>query len=125
MTLFRKEEIAELSNPGVVSRQLLTPDSVPEARVTVTQVRLEPGAVQPRHVHESSEQFWYAESGEGTLLLADGEEQPIRPGDAARFAPGDIHGARNDGPEEFIYISVTSPPVSFEKAYTNRKKSLR
>ena len=84
MTLFRKEEIAELSNPGVVSRQLLTPDSVPEARVTVTQVRLDPGAVQPRHVHESSEQFWYAESGEGTLLLADGAEQPIRPGDALR-----------------------------------------
>ena len=65
MTIFRKADLAELSNPGVVSRQLLTPDSTPEARVTLTEVRLDPGAVQPRHVHEASEQIWYAVRGDG------------------------------------------------------------
>ena len=95
MNFFRKEDITELSNPGVVSRQLLTPERVPETRVTVTQVRLDPGAIQPRHIHADSAQFWYAERGEGTLLLAGGAEHPFRPGDAVRFAPGDIHGVRD------------------------------
>ena len=37
MELFHPEDIRELSNPGVVSRQLLTPESAPESRVTLTE----------------------------------------------------------------------------------------
>ena len=120
MTIFRKEELTELSNPGVVSRQLLTPDSAPEARVTLTEVRLDPGAVQPRHVHEASEQIWYAVRGIGTLLLADGREAPFRRGDVVRFAPGEIHGLRNAEGGDFVYFSVTSPPLRFDGAYRDR-----
>ena len=120
MTIFRKEDLAELSNPGVVSRQLLTPDSAPEARVTLTEVRLDPGAVQPRHVHEASEQIWYAVRGDGTLLLADGREAPFCCGDVVRFAPGEIHGLLNGGEGDFVYFSVTSPPLRFDSAYRDR-----
>lgn len=121
MTVFREEDLAELSNPGVVSRQLLTPDSAPEARVTLTEVRLDPGAVQPRHVHESSEQIWYAVRGSGTLLLADGRETPFRRGDVVRFSPGEIHGLHNAGEGDFVYISVTSPPLRFDAAYRDHR----
>ena len=117
MELIRAETIKGFHNPGVVSRQLINPDNSKSTRVTITEVHLQVGAVQPRHTHEASEQIWYALQGEGKLLLADGEEAAFRAGDVVRFADGDIHGLKNDGETEFIYLSVTAPPIHFGYAY--------
>lgn len=115
-------DIAALSNPGVVSRQLLNPDNSQSTRVTITEVHLEPGACQPRHIHESSEQIWYALAGSGRLLLAEGAEKPFRTGDVVRFADWDVHGLLNDGKTEFVYLSVTAPPIHFGYAYEQRQE---
>ena len=121
MEFISKEEIVELSNPGVVSRQLLNPDNSSSKRVTITEVHLEKGASQPRHTHDTSEQIWYATKGIGTLLLANNKDIVFRAGDIVRFADNDIHGLRNDGEIEFVYISVTAPPIHFGYAYTSNK----
>lgn len=110
-------DVRELSNPGVVSRQLLCPNNSASTRVTITEVHLSPGAIQKRHSHEASEQIWYALEGAGSLLLGDGAEQAFSRGDVMRFAEGDVHGLRNDGPGEFVYLSVTAPPIDFGYAY--------
>lgn len=68
-------------------------------------------------MHEASEQIWYATHGCGKLLLADDEEKEFKTGDVVRFAETDIHGLRNDGDTEFVYISVTAPPIHFGYAY--------
>lgn len=60
MEFINAKEIISLSNPGVVSRQLLNPDNSSSKRVTITEVHLEPGVVQSRHSHAASEQIWYA-----------------------------------------------------------------
>ena len=57
MEFIKSTEIKSLSNPGVVSRQLLDPDNSASTRVTITEVHLEVGASQPRHTHDSSEQI--------------------------------------------------------------------
>jgi len=121
MEYINKESIVELSNPGVVSRQLLNPDNSESKRVTITEVHLQPGAVQPRHTHEESEQIWYATKGIGKLMLANNEEKEFTAGDVVRFADGDVHGLRNDGEDIFIYISVTTPPIHFGYAYKNKQ----
>jgi len=121
MELIKAAEIVSLANPGVVSRQLLNPDNSESVRVTITEVHLEPGASQPRHTHNSSEQIWYAVKGEGTLLLADEGTASFTAGDVVRFADGDVHGLLNSGNEEFVYISVTSPPIHFGYAYKDKK----
>lgn len=121
MEFINAEKIVNLSNPGVVSRQLLNPDNSGSTRVTITEVHLEVGGCQPRHTHEASEQIWYATKGCGMLLLAEDEEREFRAGDVVRFADGDVHGLRNDGETEFVYISVTAPPIHFGYAYTNKK----
>lgn len=121
MEFINSADITALSNPGVVSRQLLNPDNSQSTRVTITEVHLEPGACQPRHFHESSEQIWYATKGKGLLLLADNMEKEFSEGDVVRFADGDIHGLKNDGDTEFVYISVTSPPIHFGYAYGEKK----
>ena len=115
------EEIVNMSNPGVVSRQLLNSDNSGSKRVTITEVHVEAGACQPRHKHEASEQVWYALKGRGKLLLANDTEKEFRTGDVVRFEDNDVHGLRNDGDTEFVYISVTSPPIHFGYAYTNHE----
>ncbi len=117
MEFIKSTEIKELSNPGVVSRQLLNPDNSKSTRVTITEVHLEVGASQPRHTHEASEQIWYAVKGSGKLLLENDTVMPFHVGDVVRFADNDIHGLLNDGDDEFIYISVTAPPIHFGYAY--------
>ena len=117
MEFINRENIKELSIPGVVSIQLINPENSKSERVTITEVHLEVGASQPRHKHDTSEQIWYAVQGKGKLLLADDEEIIFGAGDVVRFADNDIHGLFNDGDSEFVYISVTSPPIDFGYAY--------
>ena len=120
MEFINRENIKELSNPGVVSRQLINPENSESERVTITEVHLEVGAIQPRHKHDSSEQIWYAIQGSGKLLLADDKEMIFTTGDVVRFADNDIHGLLNDGDAEFVYNSVTSPPIYFGYAYKEK-----
>ena len=120
MELIKSDQIINMSNPGVVSKQLLNPDNSKSTRVTITEVHLEPGAIQPRHIHEHSEQIWYATKGCGKLLLADDAETAFSEGDVVRFVDGDVHGLKNNSEREFVYISVTSPPIHFGYAYENK-----
>ena len=120
MQLIKPSEMETLANPGVVSRQVLNPDNCASARVTITRVTVAPGAEQPRHAHQSSEQVWVALRGEGKLLLKDGGTQPFREGEVARFEDGDVHGFLNDSGEPFEYVSVTAPPIDFADAYRDR-----
>lgn len=121
MEFIPRKEIKELSKPGVFSRQILTPANSQSERVTITEVRLVAGAVQNRHTHEGSEQIWYAVKGEGRLLLADKEQKSFVKGDVVRFEEGEVHGLLNDSEEEFVYISVTSPPIDFRRAYESEE----
>ena len=120
MEFINSKNIKELSNPGVVSRQFINPENSESERVTITEVHLEVGASQPRHKHDTSEQIWYAIQGTGKLLLADDKEMIFKAGDVVRFADNDIHGLFNDGDTEFVYISVTSPPIDFGYAYKEK-----
>lgn len=120
MEFIKKESICKFSNPGVVSEQLLNPDNSSSHRVTITRVRLKTGACQPRHSHPDSEQIWVALKGKGKLLLADGAERDFSEGDVVRFSESDVHGLLNTGDCEFVYFSVTSPPLHFGNAYSEK-----
>lgn len=117
MEFISKDVIVGLQNPGVISKQLINPDNSDSKKVTITEVHLIPGVKQSRHSHESSEQIWYALKGEGRLLLANDKEQKFIAGDVVRFEKNEIHGLLNDSSEEFVYISVTTPPIDFSYAY--------
>ena len=117
MEIIRRAEIESLANPGVTSRQMLSPANAPTAGVTITEVTVEPGGANPRHAHSGAEQVWIALRGIGVILVADGASTPFGEGDVARFAPGDVHGFHNTGTSDFVYLAVTSPPVDFRGAY--------
>jgi quercetin dioxygenase-like cupin family protein len=120
MEHLRPEQFATLANPGVTSLQLLSPHNSQSSRVTITRVVVAVGAIQPRHAHSLSEQIWYALSGSGTLLLNGGKTPLIRAGEIVRFSENEIHGLENTGTSDFVYLSVTSPPINFDYAYASK-----
>jgi len=115
--IIRRTEIESLANGGVTSEQLLFPENSQSQRVTITRVTVASGATSPRHSHAASEQVWVALRGSGLLLLGGATTAPFAEGDVVRFAEGDVHGFENTGPAEFVYFSVTSPPINFRGAY--------
>src|SRR5262245_60746182 len=117
MELLTDRDIVRLSNPGVVSEQLLSPHNSASTRITITRVTMQPGASQPRHAHDTSEQIWIALQGHGLLKLVGQESRPFQAGEIARFPNGCVHGFKNTGTDPFVYISVTSPPINFNYAY--------
>lgn len=120
MEMIRANEVATFSNSGVASRQLLFPENSRSERVTITRVIVSPGAVNPPHRHETSEQVWVALRGNGRLLLEEGKTTPFVEGDVVRFEENDLHGLENTSDSEFEYLSVTSPPVNFRDAYAKQ-----
>lgn len=48
-------------------------------------------------------------------------EVHLESGDVVRFADKDVHGLLNDSNDEFIYVSVTAPPIHFGYAYEKEK----
>ena len=117
MELIRAGTITQLSNSGVVSRQLLFPENSRSTRMTITRVTVQPGAKNGAHRHATSEQAWVALRGNGQLLFEEGKLVPFAEGDVARFEEGELHGFENTGAAEFEYLSVTSPPLNFRAAY--------
>jgi quercetin dioxygenase-like cupin family protein len=117
MEFIRRDDVKVFANSGVASHQLLFPENSNSARVTITRVVLQLGAVNPRHRHATSEQIWVALSGSGRLLLADDLSAPFVAGDIVRFEDGEMHGLDNTGSSPFEYLSITAPPLNFRAAY--------
>jgi quercetin dioxygenase-like cupin family protein len=124
MEFIRREDVRIFANSGVTSHQLLFPENSISTRVTITRVLLQPGAVNPRHSHATSEQVWVVLSGSGLLLLDRDLTAPLAAGDIVRFEDGEVHGLENTGSSPFEYLSVTAPPLNFRAAYaTERSRS--
>jgi quercetin dioxygenase-like cupin family protein len=117
MELFRRNDVKSFANSGVTSEQLLNPENSASQRVTITRVTVAPGARNPPHRHVTSEQVWVALRGAATLLLEGGATEAFAEGDVVRFADGETHGLMNSVSTEFVYLSVTSPPLNFRSAY--------
>ncbi|MGI5893517.1 MAG: cupin domain-containing protein [Candidatus Merdivicinus sp.] len=123
MEMIRKEDITVLTSDFQDSHQLLWSENSLSERVTITKVHVHPGKINRRHKHDQSEQIWIAIHGTATLLLLDHDQtMEFREGDVVRFADGDVHGVMNNMEEEFIYISVTSPPINFRYAYHSQQE---
>ena len=117
MEIIRRDQVPVLAMTGVTSHQLLFPENSASTRITITKVVVDPGAVNPRHQHATSEQVWVALRGAGILLLANDATAPFSAGDIARFVEGDVHGFQNTGTGPFEYLAVTAPPINFRGAY--------
>ena len=107
-----------LTRPGKTSAQIVSRQNAPEARITVTRVVMQPGAVSPVHRHEGAEQTWIVERGSAQLLTEDGAAGRLVVGDVVITPPGQSHGVENTGDEAFVYLTVTTPPEDMTSFYS-------
>ena len=73
---------------------------------------LDPGASEGGHTHDGEEPFeeiYYFLEGSGTMQI-DGDELPVRAGDAVLAPQGVEHGFRNTGDETLRLILVWGEP---------------
>ncbi|MDH5786499.1 MAG: cupin domain-containing protein [Chromatiales bacterium] len=67
-----------------------------------------PGQEIPPHYHPHGQDTWTVLSGQASYYLGGGQQTPLKVGDIAVARPGEVHGAFNDGDEEFVFVSVVS-----------------
>ena len=107
-----------LTRPGKTSAQIVSRKNAPDARITVTRVVMQPGAVSPVHRHDAAEQTWIVERGAARLLTDDGATQRLAAGDVVITPPGQSHGIENTGHDVFVYLTVTTPPEDMTGFYS-------
>jgi len=70
-----------------------------------------PGQASSRHCHESSEEFVYVVSGEGSVTIGE-ETAPIRANTMVYGPPGIPHQYHNTGESDLVLFVVYSPPTA-------------
>ena len=75
---------------------------------------VKPGQEVMAHDHSASDDIWICLQGSGVFFPEPCEELEIQAGDVMVSRPGQCHGMRNTGDEDFIFVSVISPaPADF------------
>ena len=68
--------------------------------------RLEPGASIGMHTHEGNSEIIYILAGQGTVYLAQGEQELLEPGDCHYCPMGQGHSLCNEGDEDLVFFAV-------------------
>lgn len=76
--------------------------------LSVIEERMPPGAVEVRHRHAQSRQFFYALEGKLTLEL-DGQVYHLQNGQGLHVPPGAAHQARNESSANTRFLVVSTP----------------
>jgi mannose-6-phosphate isomerase-like protein (cupin superfamily) len=100
------------------SHILLDAGELGSRNLVATWVEVPPGASQKSHSHADSEQIYVVVRGSGTMIVAGARER-VGEGDLVLIPPATDHGIENDGAENLVYVSATSPPVSMQELYEN------
>ena len=86
--------------------------------------RIPPGkSACPYHSHSAQWEFYHVIAGRGRVRHAEGTN-PIGPGDAFLFEPGQAHELINDGPEDLIFYLVADNPLGESCHYPDSNRWL-
>ena len=84
--------------------------------------RILPGtAMCPYHSHSAQWEFYHVISGRGGVRH-EGGTNPIVPGDAFLFEPGQAHQLINDGTEDLVLYLVADNPIGESAYYPDSNK---
>ncbi len=81
---------------------------VQSGELSVIEERMPAGAMEVRHMHQRSRQFFYVLAGELTMEV-DGSEHRMGAGDGIEIAPGRWHQALNQSEADARFLVVSQP----------------
>jgi quercetin dioxygenase-like cupin family protein len=110
-----RSEAARRERDGLVSHILLHSGDLPETRLTVTWVDVDPGSGQRPHSH-GPEQIYVVVRGRGKMKVGD-EERVVAAGDLIHIPPDTLHGIENASDEILTYVSAATPTVDWKAFY--------
>jgi mannose-6-phosphate isomerase-like protein (cupin superfamily) len=79
----------------------------PSADMTVVQERMPPRTCEKRHFHAQARQFFYVLSGWLTMEI-EGRYHLLGARNGMEVAPGQVHQARNEGPDDLHFLVISS-----------------
>lgn len=85
------------------------PDSTPGTPVALSTMTIQPGAVVPEHVHETSAELIYLIEGGGTVTI-DGVAYPLTAGSTIYIPAATPHSYTNDGTTVTRVVQVYAGP---------------
>jgi len=87
--------------------------SAPARNQSLAEATIAPGAATTAHYHRVTEELYLVREGRG-LLVIDGEQREIGPGDCALIAPGAVHKLHNVGEGPLRIVGACAPAYSDE-----------
>jgi mannose-6-phosphate isomerase-like protein (cupin superfamily) len=96
-----------------VAKEFMGPRSGGLANLSIAEIRIPAGVTVKKHYHLESEETYHIISGSGIMHL-DGEDAPIRPGQAVAILPGQWHSIHNPTETDLLMVVTCSPPWKFE-----------
>ena len=69
----------------------------------------EPGQFHALHAHQGMDKVYQVIEGEGILLLDEGRELPLKPGDLVVAPEGVPHGIRNVSGHRLLVLTILAP----------------
>lgn len=105
----KPEGLKEFTPPAhdfVVNKQLVG-KHIGSTKMTVTLGRMAPGGDTAQHKHDE-EQCHYVLSGEITITSPEGNFV-VKPGECSWYAPGQLHGMKNESKNDCVYLVITAP----------------
>jgi len=70
-------------------------------------ITLAPGQAQDVHMHPATDHAWFIVSGKAEVTMEDGKRDIAEPGIFLVHPRNTVHGLRNLGDENFVYIAVS------------------
>lgn len=83
---------------------------------------IEPGGEIPPHMHEEIEHEQYVLKG-SYLVVIDGKEYRVKPGDSIYIPAGRIHSYRNDGPEPAEFLCIVPKKQEYKIIWVEEERA--
>ena len=92
---------------------------VKQAKLSVIEERMPPGASEVRHHHVHARQFFYALQGELTLEV-EGKEYALGAGEGLEVCPGQRHQAINRSASDARMLVISQPPSHGDRVVSGK-----
>lgn len=102
-----------VTKDGSIIRELMHPAVHGNARQSLAEAEVPPGARTLLHVHDQSEELYHVTAGQGMMTLGS-DIFPVAAGDTVCIAPGTPHCIANTGVDSLRVLCCCSPAYAHD-----------